>query len=83
MLSAFQMAFMISVRFQLRVAEILIMLVLLIVSAISTWWLGVKLHRRIRRSLGRDVENESELTSLNTWMKVEDAEERDQTSKSL
>lgn len=43
---------------------------------ISAWVLGMRMRRRIRRVLGIDVESESELTSLNTWMKVEDAEER-------
>jgi len=31
---------------------------------------------RIRRVLGKNAENEIELTSLDTWMKVEDEEER-------
>jgi hypothetical protein len=33
------------------------------------------MRRRARRTLGKKVENEVELTSLNTWMKVEDEEE--------
>jgi hypothetical protein len=33
------------------------------------------MRRRTRRTLGKKVENEVELTSLNTWMKVEDEEE--------
>jgi hypothetical protein len=46
------------------------------VTAVSSWILGRKLHRRIRRALGKDVEDETELTSLDTWMKVEDREEQ-------
>jgi hypothetical protein len=41
---------------------------------LDSWCLDAS--RRIRRVSGRDVENESELTSLNTWIKVEDEEER-------
>ncbi len=51
-------------------------LVVIAVTTISAWMLGMRMRRRIRRVLGINVENESELTSLNTWMKVEDAEER-------
>ncbi len=47
-----------------------------IVTSITALILGVRMRRRIRRTLGRDVRNEMELTSLNTWMKVEDEEER-------
>ncbi len=51
-------------------------LVVIAFTAISAWILGMRMRRRIRRALGINVENESELTSLHTWMKVEDAEER-------
>lgn len=51
-------------------------LVVIAFTAMSAWILGMRMRRRIRRALGINVENESELTSLNTWMKVEDAEER-------
>ena len=54
----------------------LIGLTIILVTAISTWILGVRMRRRIRKALGRSVNNEMELTSLNTWMKVEDEEER-------
>ncbi|MCU1298640.1 MAG: hypothetical protein JWO91_2918 [Acidobacteriaceae bacterium] len=39
------------------------------------------MRRRIKRVLGVDVQSESELTSINTWMKVEDAEERSKGGK--
>jgi len=54
----------------------LISLAIAIVLAISSWILGVRMRRRIKRTLGVNVESECELTSLNTWMEVEDAEER-------
>ena len=44
--------------------------------AITSLILGVRMRHRIKRALGIKVESETELTSLNTWMEVEDAEER-------
>ena len=48
----------------------------ILVSTIAVWVLGVRMRHRIKRVLGIKVHNEEELTSLNTWMKVEDAEEQ-------
>lgn len=56
--------------------RVLYTLTVILVVAISTWILGIRMRRRIKRALGTDVQNEMELTSLKTWMKVEDAEER-------
>ena len=39
------------------------------------------MRHRIKRALGINVDNEMELTSLNTWMEVEDAEEREKGGK--
>ncbi len=55
--------------------------VAVIVTAISAWILKVRMRPRIRRALGIKVESESELTSITTWMKVEDAEERGKGGK--
>jgi hypothetical protein len=57
------------------------LIVIIIVTAISTWILGLRMRRRIKRALGKDVENEMELDSLSTWMKVEDVEERNKGGK--
>ena len=54
----------------------LIALAVILITVLSTWILGVRMRRRIKRALGQSVNNEMELTSLNIWMKVEDAEER-------
>ncbi len=59
----------------------LIELALVVATAISTWIARVRLRRRIKKALGRSVNNEMELTSLNTWMKVEEEEERKQGGK--
>ena len=55
--------------------ETLVTLTIVLVTAISTWILGVRMRRRIKRALGKPVRNEAELTSLSTWLKVADEEE--------
>jgi len=54
----------------------IVWIVIGITTAITSWILGMRMRRRIKRALGVDVQSESELTSINTWMKVADAEER-------
>ncbi len=51
-------------------------LVVIAVTAITSWILGVRMRRRIKRTLGIRPTNEMELTSLKTWMDVENAEEK-------
>lgn len=46
----------------------------IVATVISSWFLGMRMRRRMRRALGADADSELELTSLNAWMKVEDAE---------
>jgi hypothetical protein len=45
------------------------------VIAIKGWILGIAMRRRARKALDRELTN-TELTSLTTWMNVEDAEDR-------
>ena len=51
----------------------LFVLVIVVVSTITGWILTAAARRRMRRALGREVSG-SELTSINTWMKVHEAE---------
>lgn len=51
-----------------------IVLATMVVSAITTWILGVRMRRRIKNILGVQVTNEMELTSLKTWLSVESME---------
>ncbi len=53
-----------------------IKLIIFFAVTVTGWILGVRMPGRTRRALGRNIKNELELTSLNTWMEVEDAEER-------
>ncbi|HSY93495.1 MAG TPA: hypothetical protein VK812_19190 [Candidatus Binatus sp.] len=51
------------------------------VTAITSWILGVRMRRRIKRTLGITPTNEMELTSLKTWMNVENIEEKNRGGK--
>jgi hypothetical protein len=46
-----------------------------IISVVSAWITTVRARRRMRRALGKKVDDR-ELDSLNAWMKVEEIEER-------
>jgi len=61
--------------------KLLAYLAIVAVAAISTWMIGLRMKRRIKQALGIEVENEIELTSLNTWMRVADEEERSRGGK--
>jgi len=56
-------------------------LVVIAVTTITSWILGVRMRRRIKRTLGIKASNEMELTSLKTWMDVEDVEEKNRGGK--
>ena len=55
--------------------RLLIALIIAGATAISTWIIGIKMKRRIKKDLGRKA-TESDLTSIDTWMKVEQEEEK-------
>jgi hypothetical protein len=48
-------------------------------TTISGWIVTLRTRRRMKRSLGRKA-TDLELASLNTWMRVEEAEQRDKES---
>ena len=51
-------------------------LVVIIFTVVSGWIMGVRMRRRARRALGRRV-SDGELLSINTWMEVQQAEQRE------
>jgi hypothetical protein len=57
--------------------RLLILLILVAGTTISTWIIGIQMRRRIKRDLGRKA-TASDLTSLETWMKVDEEEEKKQ-----
>jgi hypothetical protein len=71
--------------FQMGMAALsnLATLVAAIVTGVAGWILAVRMRRRIKRTLGINPESEAELTSLNTWINVEDTEERNRGSQAF
>ena len=56
--------------------KLAVALVIIIFTTVSAWIMGVRMRRRARRALGRNI-SAGELTSINLWMNVEDAEHRE------
>ncbi len=54
----------------------IVAVVVIIFTTVSAWIMGIRMRRRARRALGRDVSS-GELTSINLWMNVQDAEHRE------
>ena len=59
----------------MRIGRLVLIMIVIVATSISIWIQGVRMRRRVKRTLGKDVKSEAELTSLNLWMKVKDAEE--------
>jgi hypothetical protein len=53
--------------------------VIIVVTTVSAWITAFRMRRRMGRALGRKV-SDSELTSIKTWMQVDEAERRDNPS---
>jgi hypothetical protein len=49
--------------------------IIILITVISCWITGVRMRRRIKKDLGR-APKESDLCSIETWMKVDEVEER-------
>jgi hypothetical protein len=56
--------------------------VLIIISVVSAWITGVRMRRKIRKDLGRKATN-LDLTSIDTWMKVDEIERRKKQNSPL
>lgn len=50
-----------------------IRLIIAVVTIVSAWITGIRMRRRIKRALGRKA-TKGDLTSIDTWMKVEEKE---------
>jgi len=53
---------------------------IVLVTAISSAIIGMRMRREIKRDLGRDA-TDADLTSIETWIEVEDAERSNQLKK--
>jgi hypothetical protein len=58
----------------------LLMIVAIAVTTIAGWITAIGLRRKVRRALGKEA-TDTELTSFDTWMKVDEAEERKRGGK--
>jgi len=56
--------------------------VVIVYSSLSAWIIGIRMRHKIRRDLGRKPTDE-DLTSIDTWMKVEEVEETKQMKNPL
>ena len=56
--------------------------VLIIISVVSAWITGIRMRRKIRKDLGRKA-TEADLTSIDTWMKVDEIEEQEKRGRPL
>jgi len=52
-----------------------IMFLVILIIGISSWVVGKRMRRRIKNDLGKTAD-EGDLTSLETWMKVDEVEEK-------
>jgi hypothetical protein len=51
-------------------------------AAVSGWIVTMQVQRRMKKSLGRNA-TDLELASLKTWMRVEEAEQREEESSPI
>jgi hypothetical protein len=49
--------------------------VIIIISVVSAWITGIRMRRKIRKDLGRKA-TDADLTSIATWMEVDEVEKR-------
>jgi len=55
---------------------------IIVYSSVTAWIIGIRMRRKIRKDLGRKA-TDADLTSIDTWMEVEAAEERKKQNKPL
>jgi hypothetical protein len=51
-----------------------------IITIVSAWITGIRMKRKIRKDLGRKA-TDADLTSIDTWMKVDEVEQRNKGNK--
>ncbi|HLY63408.1 MAG TPA: hypothetical protein VKV95_21925 [Terriglobia bacterium] len=56
--------------------QILTLIFLVVGGTISAWIAASRMRKRIKKAIGKDA-SELELTSINTWMEVEEKEEQE------
>lgn len=56
--------------------KLIVGLTVIIFTTVSAWIMGIRMKRRARRALGRDITT-GELNSISLWMNVQDSEQRE------
>lgn len=59
-----------------------IFLLILVVTSVSAWILNIRMRRRVKKALGGNA-SKANLTSLNTWMEVDEAEQQSKEKRPL
>ena len=60
-------------REESAMSRLIMVITILLVSTVSGWFTALQMRRRAKKALGRKIKD-AELTSISTWMKVEEAE---------
>jgi hypothetical protein len=65
---------------KLRSIYYMYLLGLALFTMFASWIIGIRMRRRIRRDLGRQAKG-ADLSSIDTWMKVDEVEEKKDPSR--
>jgi hypothetical protein len=65
---------------KLRNIYYMYLLGLALFTMIASWIIGIRMRRRIKRDLGREVK-EADLSSIDTWIRVDEVEEKKDPSR--
>ena len=57
-------------------------LISIVIETVWAWVVGIRMRMKIGRDLGRKATN-ADLTSIDTWMKVDEVEQREKPNKPL
>ena len=63
-------------------AKTFVGIIVLLGITISGWIVGIRMRRRMKKSLGRKA-TDLDLVSLKTWMRVDETEQRDEESRPI
>jgi len=58
-----------------RISRYILVTILVLCASLSAWIIGLRMRRKIKRDLGRKA-TEADLASIDTWIKVDEVEEK-------
>jgi hypothetical protein len=62
--------------------RLLVLGVFMVGTTVSGWIVAVRMRRRMKKSLGRNA-TDLDLVSLNTWMRVDETEQKNRQSQPI